>query len=78
MIPLTPPLFFHFTLPLIGDYFDIRGYAANNTFQLICAPNVCSVKGPNKKKIGDFIINAVNSVGIAIDTLSPNVKVITY
>jgi hypothetical protein len=78
---------------LLGDYFDIMGYGANNTFQLIKTSNNLSTeclerkrrRNPNKKKIREFILNAANSILIAIDTggfnlsirtLSPNVKVI--
>jgi hypothetical protein len=55
---------------LLDDYFDIRGYGTNNTFQLINASinlrTECLKRerrrGPNKKKICEFIINGANSV----------------
>ncbi len=67
---------------LLDDYLDIRGYGANNTFQLIKASNNLHTKclererrrGPNKKKISEFIINTANSVRVAIDAGSFNVS----
>ncbi len=78
---------------------DKKRCGSNMTFllitrQLICAPNVRSVKGDaarTRKKICKFMIHAENSVRIAIDavnfdaslvklfcTASLNVKVIAY